>query len=187
MRPFAPYDRTKQSRDRTDERRVRRERKSAEWDVRIDCDVAHADYIQETLKASEHRFKYCLMGGLEQPDSATADYGSKNLHVHIALVFKHEWQREEVLEMCRGEKASSEEYAVPRNQSYTYAGWYIHHVKEDVKLVNEPCIRFEFGQLPDDTLTPKTVRSVKYMIRKYTIQGTAQRDDIEKKFEKFCF
>ena len=86
MRSFAPYDKTKAPGKRTTAKE-RKERQSNEWDVRIDCTPAYADEIQANLTAAKEMIEYCLVSGIEKADSEVLTTGSKENHVHIALIF----------------------------------------------------------------------------------------------------
>jgi hypothetical protein len=166
MRPFTPYDRTKQS-SQAGKKKERKTRLSTEWDIRIDCDQEYADRIVDSLKNSTGPASYLLVSGIEQPDNADITWGSKELHVHIALVSEYPLRRDQALSLIRGNVATTEEYAVPRNTKYTYAGWYLHHTKLDWKLVNEPAIRFEYGTLPEDATDIDTKGKVQRMFKKF--------------------
>lgn len=166
MRSYTPYDRTKQS-SQAGKKKERRERTSTEWDIRIDCDAAHADELVARLNEGVDIATYILVSGIEQPDDANITWGSKELHVHIALVVKNPITREQALKLIRGFPKRSEEYAVPRNQKFTYAGWYLHHTKMDSKLAKEPMIRYEYGTLPMDPDDMDTKIKVKRMFKKF--------------------
>lgn len=181
MRSYAPYNKDMRK-SRAGAAKKRETREACEWDIRIDCTSNYADVIVETLKNVEHLLTYALVSGIEQPDDADTTWGSKNLHVHIALVFKSEFNRNQVLAYCRGLIKQTDEYAVPRNQGYTYAGWYIHHVKADVKILSEPYARYEFGILPVDPVTPKNCKAIKALLRKFGSDNADQKAALEIKF-----
>lgn len=166
MRHYAPYDRTKQS-DYAGKKKERKERTSTEWDIRIDTTNGLVGTIIDTLKNGGPAINYCLVSGVEQPDNADITWGSRELHVHIALVSEYPLRRDQALALCRGLMKSGEEYAVPRNRKFTYAGWYMHHTKIDYKLVTEPAVRYEFGDLPEDATDEETKTKVKAMFKKF--------------------
>jgi len=189
MRTFAPYDVKKQG-SQAGKKKERQERTSNEWDVRIDCDRAYADEIVSNLKNSETIMDYCLVSGIELPDNiefphndknlvgGSNHYGSQGEHIHIAIVFKYVLRRDQVLSHCRGLLKKTDEYAVPRNRKFTYAGWFLHHTKSDAKLVIEPNIRYEFGMLPRDSLDDNTKLAVQRMYNKFGRGGgLAQESD----------
>lgn len=196
VRAFAPYDKTKQG-PRKSSAKTRKERTSKEWDVRIDCDALYADTICRTLEASNALIQYCLVSGIEQADgqfvewdkqetnAKAGSWGSKDNHVHIALIFEQELNREQVLATCRGLIGTTDEYATPRNQKFTYAGWYIHHAKTDWKMVAEPAVRLEFGVLPVDNDTPYNRAAIRRLHRKFGCDDTKQREENEKRFASF--
>lgn len=159
---FAKVDKV---RDQSGHKKVVRERTSNEWDIRIDADNMYLEEIISNLKTQEDILTYALVSGLEQPD--TASYGSKDIHTHLALVFKYNLRRDQVLAICRGNIKKTDEYAVPRNRKFTYAGWYMHHTKLDWKLVVEPAFRYEHGVLPADEQDDETKKKVQLMFKKF--------------------
>lgn len=165
MRSYAPYDKTKQS-SQAGKQKERRERYSTEWDIRIDCDDEYCDEIIKNLKAAPI-VHYCLVSGLEQPD--TVKYGSKDIHVHIAIVLEYALRRDQVLGLCRGLQKRTDEYCCPRNPKYTYAGWYLHHTKLDWKVVRDVPIRYEHGTLPYDEPTEENKKNIQRLFKKYSM------------------
>lgn len=156
----------------------RAERLSREWDVRIDVNlfISPAD-IKASLEADKEGLVYALIGGVEVPDKQvhgatfTPALGSSQDHVHIALVFHEPVNRERALRACRPEKVT-DEYAVPRNQRFTYAGWLAHHAKAQYKLDPLlPTIYWEHGVLPEDAMDEKTCWDVAKILKKF---GTKQ-------------
>lgn len=184
MRSFAPYDKTKAPGKRTTAKE-RKERQSNEWDVRIDCTPAYADEIQANLTAAKEMIEYCLVSGIEKADSEVLTTGSKENHVHIALIFKYALRKDQVLSVCRGHLKKTDEYCVPRNKKFTYAGWYIHHTKIDCKLVLEPALRLEFGLLPEDDDNEYNRTSINRLFKKFGNDDTIHSDLLRIKFSKF--
>jgi hypothetical protein len=180
MRTFAPYDKTKQG-SYEGKKKERKERLSDEWDVRIDCRADYADIIVENLKFAGN-LKYCLVSGIEQPDSAAIHWGSKDLHVHICLISEFNLRRDQALALCRGPTARGPEYAVPRNKKYTYAGWYIHHTKMDQKVLKEPAIRYESGLLPLDPVEPEVKKQIQRLFKKFGSDDSASEARNQAKF-----
>lgn len=152
-----------------------RERTSTEWDVRLDVTAAEADSVVETISKSLNLFDYVLVSGVEEPDvPGCGDHGASESHVHIAAIFQYPMRRDQVLRAIRGAIAYGDEYCTPRNQKFTYAGWFMHHSKwgwkvagDRCKLAGEPSIRYEFGILPDDATDEDTKLKVQRMYEKY--------------------
>lgn len=174
MRHYAPYDKTKQ-RSQKGKKAERKVRLAKEWDIRIDCTPMHANKIVDHIKKNKEGIEYILVSGVEQPDTEK-NYGSKELHVHIALISSDEIDRDAALIKCRGYPKTTSEYAVPRNTKFTYSGWYMHHTKMDAKLVKEPALRFEFGTLPMDPINTDTCKKVKLMFKKFGCDSTASKE-----------
>jgi len=181
MRPYAPYDRNLQS-SQAGKKKERKTRTHTEWDIRIDADKDYADRIVKRLEESTGSATYVLVSGVEQPDNASTNWGSKELHVHVCLVSGCELRRDQALALIRGPTPESQEYAVPRNNKFTYAGWYMHHTKIDWKLVSEPAIRFEYGQLPVDICDPDVKKKVQTMFKKFGSDSTASEEANKTKF-----
>lgn len=193
---YAPYDKTKQG-PRKATLKDRKERKAKEWDIRIDCSALYADTICRTLEAKKESLQYCLVSGIEQADEQfikwdqqstnpqAGSWGSKDNHVHIALIFQEEVTRDQVLGTCRGLFKTTDEYCTPRNKKFTYAGWYMHHAKIDWKMVDEPPVRLEFGVLPVDNDTPYNRASIKRLFKKFGSDDSTQKAENEKRFAQF--
>lgn len=177
MRSYGKY-----AKQYTGIKKERKERSSTEWDIRIDCTAPVADTIVETLKRGGPAINYVLVSGIEQPDNANIGWGSSELHVHIALVSEYPLRRDQALALCRGLLKVGEEYAVPRNRKFTYAGWYLHHTKIDWKVVSEPVIRYEYGTLPEDPSDDETKVKVQTMFKKF---GGGESKHEEKNALKF--
>lgn len=181
MRSYAPYDAKKQGSD-AGKKKERKNRMSSEWDIRIDCDQEYADRIVSRLRESTGCATYVLVSGIEQPDDANISYGSKDLHVHICLITEYLLRRDQALSLIRGPIPVTQEYAVPRNTRFTYAGWYLHHTKMDWKLVKEPAIRYEFGILPTDPTDTESKKKVQAMFKKFGRDDVAHEEANKKKF-----
>lgn len=155
-----------------------RTRESTEWDVRVDCvNGITPETIRGQMQMRLPELVYGLIGGLENPDlnanpstGATGPpiaSGSKEDHVHIALVFLRPVCRATALKMCREFKAG-DEYATPRNRKYTYAGWLAHHTKAAWKVDPEaPKVFFEYGTLPMDSYDEETCWKVVKILKKF--------------------
>lgn len=192
VRSYAPYDRKKQGSSASKKQRA--ERYSTEWDVRIDCDPAYADKIQENLYKSKDMMDFCMVSGIEQADTVlnkrlngqdAGSWGSNEDHVHIGLIFKYALRRDQVLSVIRGLSKKGDEYCVPRNKKFSYAGWYIHHAKMDQKLVLEPAMRLEFGVLPLDDDTEYNRTSIIRLYKKFGCSDAVQKDLLKIKFAQF--
>lgn len=184
VRSYAPYDKTKQ-RSQAGRKKFAKERTATEWDVRIDCDSTYADEIVENLKKATAILDYALVSGIEQADSEVLTGGSKNNHVHIALIFKYELRRDQVLATVRGLLKKPDEYCVPRNKKFTYAGWYMHHTKIDWKMVVEPPVRYEFGVLPEDDDSEYNVKAIRRLFLKFGCDDVSNQELLKLKFARY--
>lgn len=182
MRSFAPYDRTKIAKPSASKKQ-RAERYSTEWDIRIDCDPSYADEIIKNIRGAEAMLDYAMVSGIEQAD--TVEYGSKDNHVHIGLIFKYALRRDQVLGTCRGFAKRTDEYCVPRNKKFTYAGWYMHHAKIDWKMVLEPAMRMELGVLPDDEDTEYNRNAINRLYKKFGCDDATNAEILKIKFAKY--
>ncbi len=181
MRSYAPYDRKKQGSD-AGKKKERKVRSSTEWDIRIDVTTEYADEIVDRLRGGVGPATYVLVSGIEQPDNADVTWGSRGLHVHIALVSEYPLRRDQALALIRGPTPKTEEYAVPRNTKYTYAGWYLHHTKIDWKLVKEKTIRYEYGILPNDPTDEVTKKKIQTIFKKFGRDEPAHEELNKQKF-----
>lgn len=196
MRTFAPYDKTRQG-SQSGKKKERKDRTSDEWDVRIDCDATYADEIVKNIRDNEGLLKYALISGIERADNAdgpkgsapllggTMNWGSQDNHIHIALIFKYNLRRDQVLSICRGFFKKTDEYAVPRNKKFTYAGWYMHHAKVDWKLVQELPVRLELGVLPEDEPTDYNIASIRRLFKKFGSDDLTQSALNQTRFAKY--
>jgi hypothetical protein len=175
MRHYAPYDKTKQK-SQKGKKKERVIRLAKEWDIRIDAKPMDANKIVATIKKNLDQISYVLVSGVENPESAEVSWGSKEQHVHIALIAKDNISRDIALILCRGFPKTTSEYAVPRNTKFTYAGWYMHHTKTDLKLVKEPALRFEHGVLPQDLMDNETCKKVRLMFKKFGMDSTESKE-----------
>ena len=182
MRSYAPYDKTKAPGKRVTAK-TRQVRTTTEWDLRIDCDVHTVARIISTIESCKEHLDYVLVSGVEQPD--IVHYGSKETHVHVALIAKQPIRRDQALAMCRGPFKATDEYAVPRNRKFTYAGWYLHHAKLDWKIVTEPPVRLEIGQLPDDEENDENKKAIKRMINKFANDDLKHASAMRERFNKY--
>lgn len=156
-----------------------RTRESTEWDVRVDCvNGITPETIRDQMQLRVADLVYGLIGGLERPDSTTLTdvaIGSKEDHVHVALVFLTPVCRATALKMCRETKVG-DEYATPRNKRFTYAGWLAHHTKLEYKVDPEaPKVFYEYGTLPMDSYDEETCWKVVKILRKFATPDIKMR------------
>lgn len=165
--------------------RQRQERLATEWDIRIDITSDLTPQILvENIKNCKDEWTFALVSGVELPDlqptqgcategqvgpwtGGANQYGSKDKHVHIALVLLLPHKRADVLRMVRGPRKLGDEYAMPRNSKFTYAGWVIHHAKPSYKVEGEQDIIYECGDLPMDAFTTDNALAVERMLKKW--------------------
>lgn len=166
-----------------------RTRESTEWDVRVDCvNGITPETIRDQIQLRVADLVYGLIGGLERPDTGmlvpptyTGDApqasptGSKEDHVHVALVFLVPVCRATALKMCRETKVG-DEYATPRNRKFTYAGWLAHHTKVAFKVDPEaPKVFYEYGTLPMDSYDEETCWKVVKILKKFATPDIKMR------------
>lgn len=152
-------------------------REATEWDVRLDLvNGLTSAKILEHAVAFKDKLSYCLIGGEENPDirrpNDPINYRlgeSQEIHVHVAIVLRSPAKREDVLQLLRGPRSIGvgNEYAVPRNTKFTYAGWVMHHTKPISKVNPEILRHMEFGTLPMDSYDEQTCWSVVRMMKKF--------------------
>lgn len=160
-------------------RKEYRTRESTEWDVRVDCvNGITPETIRGQMQLRVADLVYGLIGGLERPDSTTltdGSIGSKEDHVHVALVFLTPVCRATALKMCRETKVG-DEYATPRNKRFTYAGWLAHHTKLAFKVDPEaPKVFYEYGTLPMDSYDEDTCWKVVKILKKFATPDIKMR------------
>lgn len=160
-------------------RKEYRTRESTEWDVRVDCvNGITPETIRSQMQVRLSELVYGLIGGLERPDSTTLTdgaIGSKEDHVHVALVFLAPVCRATALKMCREDKVG-DEYATPRNKKFTYAGWLAHHTKLAFKVDPEaPKVFYEYGTLPMDSYDEETCWKVVKILKKFATPDIKNR------------
>jgi hypothetical protein len=171
----------------------RQSRCATEWDIRIDVsDALTAENVINFIKENINDVQYVLVSGVEAPDiqptqgcatktqvgpwnGGANQHGSKELHVHVALVVQVPKNRTEVLRMVRGPRKMGDEYAAPRNNKFSYAGWIIHHAKPGYKREGEPGIRYENGDLPMDPYTTEWALKIDSILRKWGSDAMKQR------------
>lgn len=149
------------------------DRQSTEWDLRIDLnEQVTVGSIVERARSFKDSFVYLLISGVEfgkcrtdRPTNKGWFTENEELHVHVAMVTKQSVHRLTALNYLRPTKTGGE-YAVPRNQKHTYAGWRMHHNKADTKIgTTQPL--WEYGTLPMDAFTGEVGLKIYYMVRMY--------------------
>jgi len=161
-------------------------REAVEWDVRLDLvnGFTSAKCVEHAV-AHGAKIQYCFIGGEEIPDIVNAlmpqgravKPGSEEIHVHVALILLKPAKREDVLQLLRGPRSIGvgNEYAVPRNPKFTYAGWIAHHSKLDFKLCPDKLKLYEFGDLPMDAYNEETCWKVIKILKKFGNPEIKQR------------
>lgn len=154
-------------------------RESTEWDVRLDLvNGFTSSKLLEHAVAHKAKLAFCVIGAEEQPDTGHPVYNkpkahgtaSEEIHVHVAIILQKPAKRGDVLQLLRGPRpiGTNNEYAVPRNPKFTYAGWIAHHTKVLTKIdPNGPLKLYEFGDLPMDAYDEDTCWKVVRMIKKF--------------------
>lgn len=163
-------------------------REATEWDLRVDIsDDLPLDKVVANVVGHGSKIEFVLVGGIEMPDQgarlAPADgfktvsaSTSTELHSHIALITTVPVNRLTALAMVRGPRKLGDEYAVPRNQRFTYAGWVAHHAKSQWKVdPDAPTIAYEDGDLPEDPFDEATCWNVVKMVKKFNSPGMRDR------------
>nr|QTE03561.1 MAG: replication-associated protein [Syrmaticus reevesii CRESS-DNA-virus sp.] len=156
-------------------------REATEWDVRLDVNEGFTSaHVLEHAVAHQDKFTYCLIGDVENPDVETVVNGSKETHVHVAIIMAKPSTREAVLQLLRGARKRGDEYAAPRNPRFTYAGWVMHHTKTTFKINPDgPFVLYENGDLPEDAFDEKTCWAVVRMMKKFG------NPDMKQRFKKY--
>lgn len=164
-------------------------RESTEWDVRLDVvNGFTASKLLDRVVAFKDQFALVIIGAEELPDGAagtsrpptendgakakwvTGGTRSEEIHVHVAVILQKPAKRGDVLQLLRGPRpiGTGNEYAVPRNPKFTYAGWIAHHTKVLSKLNPDgPLKLYEYGDLPMDSYDEETCWKVVRMIKKF--------------------
>lgn len=154
------------------------DRESTEWDVRLDLvNGTTSSTIFDHLVAHKSKIKYAFLGAEEAPDTnpnynTPRAYGtaSEEIHVHIAIIMEKPCKKGDVLQLLRGPRpiGKGNEYAVPRNTKFTYAGWIAHHSKELTKVNPQgPFHLLEYGDLPMDSYDESGCWRVIKIIKKF--------------------
>lgn len=168
-------------------------RESTEWDVRLDLvNGTTSAKILEHAVAHKDKIQFCLIGAEEQPDGVgtaarlepasgfktVSKATSEEIHVHVAIILKSPAKRGDVLQLLRGPRCigMGNEYCVPRNPKFTYAGWIAHHTKLAFKLNPDgPLKLLEYGDLPMDSYDEETCWKVVRMLKKFGNEEMKQR------------
>jgi hypothetical protein len=126
-----------------------------EWDARFN--VPTEDDLQVILaaiksEAAQGKFRYALVSGVEV---GTRPYHNDYLirHVHVALLYLNRVSKSSILKnLCV--KQGNGYYLVPRAKDLPYSGWVKHHKKVETKISSDSLQLFEYGELPQDRVTP---------------------------------
>lgn len=163
-------------------------RESTEWDVRLDLvDGFTSSKLLDRVVEFKDKFAFCIIGAEEKPDVHLSDAiaragkaisGSEEIHVHVAVILQKPAKRGDVLQLLRGPRpiGTNNEYAVPRNPKFTYAGWIAHHTKVLTKINPDgPLKLYEHGDIPMDSYDEETCWKVIRMIKKFGNEEMKQR------------
>lgn len=168
-------------------------REATEWDVRLDLinGFSSAKCLEHAV-AHKEKLKYCFIGGEEIPDTGVrvipnpgfktiSGNTSEEIHIHVAIIMAKPCKREDVLQLLRGPRSigKGNEYCVPRNPKYTYAGWIAHHSKLDFKVCEKQLKLYEYGDLPMDSYDEETCWKVIKMIKKFG------NDEMKERFKSY--
>lgn len=128
-------------------------RSATEWDGSLKLTEAYSTLVIETKLDSLWKsglLTYVLVGGVEVDSSSEH---SKEAHVHIAIILPHSMTRREVITLCEWGDVGAGLYLTPRNVSYPYVTWRLHHIKTQTKVMSSPSLwlLLERGSLPKDT------------------------------------
>jgi hypothetical protein len=129
-----------------------------QWDLRVNVPTDDdLDRLVNAVKSeiAAGKFRYVLIGGVERGDKAKhSDY--QILHVHVALMYVNRVTKASIMKNLQI-KSGLGYYLVPRNRSYSYAGWKKHHTKTETK-VSPTLMILEHGTLPADTEQKEVVK-----------------------------
>nr|QTE03487.1 MAG: replication-associated protein [Fringilla montifringilla CRESS-DNA-virus sp.] len=166
-------------------------REAVEWDIRLDLvnGMTSAKILEHAVQWKD-KFTFCLIGAEEEPDttprkndfSSAGSWTSDEVHVHIAIVMAKACKRGEVLQLLRGPRpiGTGNEYAVPRNPKFTYAGWIAHHTKVLSKINPDgPLKLYEYGDLPMDSYDEATCWKVLKILKKFG------NDEMKERFKSY--
>lgn len=173
MRTFVKNtERTEAGKKKERERRV-----SNEWDIGLNL-LEHeislgAAVIKAYGEAQANKvgsiIEYLLISGVEYTDQTKdLDNTTKgNPHVHVALIVKEPINKSQALSLLRPIRIGMKEYGVPRNKTWSYYGWKIHHMKAETKINPNERILYEYGTLPPDIWSEKKIISTTKVVNKF--------------------
>lgn len=127
-----------------------------EWDARFNVPTDEdLELILSSLKAEtqQGKLKYALVSGVE---IGTRPFHDDYLirHVHVALLYMNRVSKSAILKNL-SVKPGNGYYLVPRNRDLPYSGWKKHHTKKETKVSEDSLMLFEYGELPQDRITPE--------------------------------
>lgn len=167
---------TSKHRSGAEQRKKQGEARSNEWDIRVTvCSEMTIEDVVQKLHKYDDKILYCLVGGEElgkawqqkkEVDPYTLEEIEDYKHHHVCLVLYEETSYKEVCRMI-GMEHRIGKYVVPRNKSYTYAGWVIHATKTKTKTDPGERQVKEWGTRPIDDSTDENKKRIRYMIMKY--------------------
>lgn len=173
MRTFIPSS----SRDQTGKRQERQRRLSTEWDIGLNLIVGEESVGSAIIKAYGEAqatkegscIEYLLISGVEYTDQTKEEDNTTrgNPHVHVALVVKEPINKSQALSLLRPIRIGVKEYATPRNKTWPYYGWRIHHTKLDTKVDKNVRILYEYGTLPPDIWTDAQIKRTNKIVWKH--------------------
>lgn len=174
-------------RDQTGKKELYKTRASTEWDLSFTF-PDNALYmpnsmivtIEDFIRKHPDQVKYALISGIEVGTNADSLTTHNAHHVHCCLIIKDAMTRDQALQVFELPEVYAhnkfKHYAVPRNQTWPYIGWKLHHIKKDTKIDPNSLILYEYGQLPEDNwLNPDMKRKVTVMRRKFETDYTPAR------------
>lgn len=164
-------------RDQTGKKEERRRRLSTEWDIGLNLIVGEESVGSAIIKAYGEAqatkegscIEYLLISGVEYTDQTKEGDNTTrgNPHVHVALVVKEPINKSQALSLLRPIRIGAKEYATPRNKTWPYYGWRIHHTKLDTKVDKNVRILYEYGTLPPDVWTDAQIKRTNKIVWKH--------------------
>lgn len=106
------------------------------------------------------------------------DDGQGSYHCHVALVVNSGCTKQQVFEylQCAESNVLKRRWATPRNRTYTYTGWVMHHCKPRSKVpgndIQAPA--FQYGTCPSDTEHHRNATIICAMAKKYGFHDVYQ-------------
>lgn len=175
-------------RDQTGKKQERARRLSTEWDIGLNLIVGEESVGSAIIKAYGEAqatkegscIEYLLISGVEYTDQTKKEDSTTrgNPHVHVALVVKEPINKSQALSLLRPIRIGVKEYATPRNKTWSYYGWRIHHTKLHTKVDPNVRILYEYGILPPDIWTDAQIKRTNKVVAKYGCPTDKEQWDI---------